>query len=94
MSSTGLSPIIVSRLEKAATDNGFDQALEPDGKWLAFASTQCPLRLWLGIFSEAVFIAAFSQTTVSAALGEYGTPLVAPLPKGAVAGRSVVDVPS
>lgn len=91
---TALSPIIVSRLEKAATDNGFDQTLEREGNWLVFASTLCPLRLWLGVFGDAVFLAAFSQTNVGAALGDYGTPLLAPLPKGAVAGRSVVDIPS
>ena len=56
---TSLSPIIVSRLEKAATDNGFDQELERDGDWLVFASTQCPLRVWLGAFGDAVFLAAF-----------------------------------
>ena len=38
---TALSPIIVSRLEEAATDNGFDQELEREGDWLVFASTQC-----------------------------------------------------
>ena len=91
---TSLSPIIVSRLEKAATDNGFDQALEPEGNWLVFASTHSQLRVWLGVFSDAVFLAAFSQNNVASALGEYGTPLVAPLPAGAVAGRSVLDIPS
>ena len=45
-----LSPIIISRLEKAATDNGFDQALAPESDWLVFSSTQCPLRVWLGAF--------------------------------------------
>jgi hypothetical protein len=57
---TALSPIIVSRLQKAATDNGFDQELEREGDWLVFASTQCPLRVWLGAFGGAVFLAAFS----------------------------------
>lgn len=91
---TTLSPIIVSRLEKAATDNGFDQELPSEGSWLAFASTSCPLRVWLGAFSDAVFLAAFSQQNVARALGEYGTPMLAPLPKGATAGRSVLDIPS
>ncbi|WP_437716076.1 DUF1016 N-terminal domain-containing protein [Sorangium sp. So ce448] len=36
---TALSPIIVSRLEKAATYNGFDQELEREGHRLVFAST-------------------------------------------------------
>lgn len=91
---TALSPILVSRLEKAATDNGFDQSLEPEGDWLVFASTQCPLRVWLGAFGAAVFLAAFSQQNVARTLGEYGTPMVAPMPKGAVAGRTVPDVPA
>lgn len=91
---SALSPVVISRLEKAATDNGFDQALDQEGRWLVFASTQCPLRVWLSVFGEAVFLAAFSQTNVAAALGDYGTPMLAPLPTGAAAGRSVVDVPS
>ena len=90
---TALSPILVSRLAKATTDNGFDLPLEPDGEWLVFASTQCPLRVWLGAFGDA-FLAAFSQQNVARALGEYGTPMAAPMPKGTVGGRTVPDVPA
>lgn len=89
-----LSPILVSRLEKAATDNGFDQVLEPERDWLVVASTQCPLRVWLGASSDAAFIAAFSQQNVARALGEYGTPMAAPMPKSAAGGRTVPDVPA
>lgn len=89
-----LSPILLSRLEKAATDNGFDQVLSPEGDWLVLASTQCPLRVWLGVFGDAVFLAAFSQKNVARALGDYGTPMTAPMPKGAVGGRTVPDVPA
>jgi len=91
---TALSPILVSRLEKAATDNGFDQEHGRDGDWLAFASTLCPLRVWLGAFGDAVLLAAFSQQNVARALGEYGTPVASPLPKGAIAGCTVRDVPA
>ena len=91
---TALSPIIVSRLEKAATDNGFDQELEREGDWLVFASTQCPLRVWLGAFGGTVLLSAFSQQNVARALGDYGTPMAGPLPKDAVAGRTVPDVPA
>ena len=91
---TALSPILVSRLEKVATDNGFDQVLEPEGDWLVVASTQCPLRVWLGTFGEAVFLAAFSQQNVARALGDYGTPMAASVPKGAAGGRTVPDVPT
>jgi putative restriction endonuclease len=91
---TALSPILVSRLEKAATDNGFDQVLEPEGNWLVVASTQCPLRVWLGAFGDAVLLAAFSQQNVARALGDYGTPVAAPMPVGAAGGRTVPDVPA
>lgn len=91
---TALSPIVVSRLEKAATDNGFDQEAEHEDGWLAFASTQCPLRVWLGALGDAVFLVAFSQQNVARALGEYGTPMATPLPTGAVAGRTVTAVPA
>lgn len=87
-----LSPIIVSRLEKAATDNGFDQELERQGDWLLFASTQCTLRVWLGVLGDAVFLAAFSQLNVARALGEYGAPMSEAIPTAAVAGRAVPDM--
>lgn len=89
-----LAPLTQTRLEKAATDNGFDRALGPEGEWLVFSSTQCPLRVWLGSFGDAVLLAAFSQHNVSRALGEYGTPMVAPMPKGAAGGRTVPDAPA
>jgi putative restriction endonuclease len=101
---TALSPVIASRLEKAAVDNGFDQELPREGDWLGFASTQCPLRVWLGTFGDAaplahgasqgILLATFSQQNVARALGEHGTPMAAPLPKGALGGRTVTDIPS
>ena len=89
-----ISPLMLTRLEKAATDNGFDQALEPEGEWVVFGSTQCPLRVWLSAVGDAVLLAAFSQHNVSRALGEYGSGTVAPMPKGAAGGRAVPDVPA
>ena len=91
---TLLSAVTASRLEKAAADNGFDRDLPREGEWLAFASTQCALRIWLGTFSDAVFIAAFSQENVARALGDYGTPRAAPLPAGAAGGRTVTEIPA
>jgi hypothetical protein len=88
-----LTPILVSRLEKAATDNGFDQSLKSESGWLTFASTQCPLRVWLGIFGDS-FLVALSQQNVVRALGEYGTPMAASIPKSAVGGRTVPDIPA
>jgi putative restriction endonuclease len=89
-----LAPVIASRLEKAAVDNGFDHELPNDGDWLCFASTQCPLRIWISTFGDTKFIAACSQQNVARALGDYGTPMAAPLPKGALGGRAVTDIPA
>lgn len=89
-----LAPAIATLLEKVAVDNGFDRDLPRDGSWLAYASTQAPLRLWLGTFSDALLIAAFSQANVARALAELGSVVVSPLPVGAVAGRSVTDIPT
>lgn len=90
---TALSPIVVARLEKAATDNGFDQELEREGDWLVFTSTHCSLRVWLGVFGEA-FLAALSQQNVARALHGLGAPMRATFPKGAVGGRTVNGVPA
>jgi putative restriction endonuclease len=88
------SPIISSRLEKAAIDNGFDLVMARAGEWLGFASTQCPMRLWLTATSEGALVAAFSLRSVAPALGELGTPYTTNLPPGAVNARTVADVPS
>lgn len=58
----------VTRLEKVAVDNGFDLELPREGVWLAAASTQARLRIWLTRLSEAQFFAAFSDAAVAAAL--------------------------
>jgi hypothetical protein len=72
----------------------FDQALESERNWLVVASTQCPWRPWLGAFGDAVFLAAFFQQNVARALGDYATPMVAPMPTGAAGARTASDVPA
>ena len=62
-----LSPATVTRLEKVAVDNGFDQDLPRVGDWLGFSSTLAPLRVWLSYFGDAVYLAAFSQLNVARA---------------------------
>ena len=83
-----------TRLEKAAMDNGFDLDLAPAGAWLAFASSQVPLRLWLTALGDAVFIAAFSQANVVASLTEPGAVFTSPLPAAAAGGRGVTSIES
>ncbi|MEQ2007487.1 MAG: HNH endonuclease [Limisphaerales bacterium] len=89
-----LSAVITSRLAKAAADNGFDRELANSGDWLAFASTQCPLRIWLGATSGGAFAVALSQQNVALAIGEAGASTHEALPMGAVEARLVVDIPA
>ena len=89
-----LPPVIASRLEKAAVDNGFDRELPTVGGWLAFASTQCPLSIWLGMIPSGAFAVALSQHNVAVALGTLGEPSGEIRPTGAVGARVVPDIPS
>ncbi len=73
--STPLSAATATRLEKVAVDNGFDRDLARVGAWLAFASTQTTLRLWLTTTDDAMFLAALSQHHVAAGLAELGQPI-------------------
>jgi len=68
--SSPLSSVIAARLEKAAVDNGFDRELPAVGEWLAFASTQSPLRIWLGMTLAGNLTIAFSLQNASMALVE------------------------
>ncbi len=89
----GPSAATLTLLEKLAVDNGFDRELPREGDWLAFASTQSPLRIWLSAPEEALFVVALSQSNVTAAL-DLGTIATSPLPVGALAARAVSDIPS
>lgn len=87
-----LSPVMVTRLEKLAMDSGFDKQLPRQGQWLAFASTQAPLRIWLSTIADKMFLAALSQGHVADALADHGIAMTSPLPEGAVAGRTADDM--
>jgi putative restriction endonuclease len=90
-----VTPSMAIRLEKAAVDNGFDLPAARGGQWLAFASTQAPLTLWLSQFGESgQLLVGFSQRHVADALAEFGKSFGSSLPVGAIAGRSVADLPA
>jgi hypothetical protein len=88
----GPSAATLTLLEKLAVDNGFDRELPREGEWLAFASTQSPLRIWLSVPGEALFLVALSQSNVAAAL-DIGTAASHLLPTAAVAARFVTSLP-
>lgn len=81
-----------TRLEKVASDNGFDLPQGDAAGWLEFASSQVPLRIWIATFADLPLV-AFSQARVAQALGAHGSLVTSPLPAGAVAGRVVGDLP-
>lgn len=89
----GLLPSLVTRLEKVATDNGFDRVLAPDDLWLSFASTQAPLRIWLTALDDGRFLAALSQENVTRELNrEHAASDGAALPAGAIDILVVPDI--
>jgi putative restriction endonuclease len=87
----GPTAATLTLLEKLAVDNGFDRELAREGVWLAFASTQCPLRIWLSTAGEELFLTALSQGNVAMAL-DTGIDAPSPLPADAVAVRAVTSV--
>lgn len=87
----GPSAATLTLLEKLAVDNGFDRELPREGAWLAFASTQCPLHIWLSAPVEELFLVALSQGNVAMAL-DTGTAAPSSLPVGAVAVRAVTSL--
>jgi putative restriction endonuclease len=89
-----LSPAIATRLEKVAFDNGFDRFVLGPAGWLAFASSQAPLKIWLTQSADGTFIAALSQWNVARALEELGDAINLELPAGAHSARAVTDIPS
>lgn len=89
-----LTSVVGSRLEKAAVDNGFDLELSTTGEWLGFASTQSPLRIWLGVTLDGDMAIALSRRNVAIALGDIGAPCTEVPPGGAASARVVPDIPA
>lgn len=86
-----LTPMRITRLSQIATSAGFDLERGPEGGWLHFESSQCPLRIWLASVGDDVFIAALSMDHVVRALEGYAL-IKAPLPPEAAGGRSASNL--
>ena len=87
-----LTAVTITRLEKAATDNGFDLDLERTADWLSFGSSQTSMRIGLTAIGESQFLAATSRADVLDGLAGLGVVFTNPLPSGAAGARSVSDV--
>lgn len=83
-----------TRLEKVAVDTGFDVRRGSADEWMAFASSQAPLEVWLSASTEGHLFAALSQAHVALALDEHSVATKMALPAGAAAARAVADFPS
>ncbi len=87
-----LSAATITRLEKVAVDNGFDQELPGQDEWLGFASTHVPLELWLSAIEHGPVLAALSRLNVARALADQGSAVTVPLPSGACAALATRDI--
>ncbi len=88
------APIWLTLLEKAAMDNGFDLEGMHDGAWIAFASSQTSLRIWLRVLDVSLYGVALSRREVCEALPNLGAPWTNPLPPGACTALALSDVAS
>lgn len=75
-------------------DNGFDLEQPPSANWLGFASSQCSLRLWLGMNESGAMVAGFSRANVVPALENFGKPGITHLPPGCVGALEVTEIPT
>src|SRR5262245_46616310 len=87
-----LTPVAITRLEKAATDNGFDLDLGRTPDWLHFGSSQTSVRIWLAALEDSLFVVAFSRADVLDALETPGAVQTNRLPTGAAGARSVAEI--
>ena len=87
-----LSPVTITRLEKVATDNGFDLDLGRTANWLLFGSSQTSMRIWVTAIDESLFVVALSRGDVLDALEVPGLIFTDPLPIGAAGARSVGEI--
>ena len=87
-----LPAVVVTRLEKAATDNGFDLDLGWSADWLGFGSSQTSMRIWLTAIGESWFLAAASRADVLDGLTGLGVAFTDLLPNGAAGALSVSDI--
>ena len=86
-----ITAVTMTRLEKAATDNGFDLELAPTADWLCFGSTQTSLHIWLTAIGPSQFAAAMSRNDVLDALVGLSAAFTNPLPSGAAGALNVRD---
>jgi putative restriction endonuclease len=88
-----LNAVARTLIDKAARDNGFDLDRGFEEPWLAYASSQVPLRLWFTAYGDGLFVVALSQRNVAEALTDHGSAITNPLPPGAAGARAVADLP-
>ena len=87
-----LTAVTITRLEKAATDNGFDLGLERTADWLSFGSTQTSMRIWLTAIGESQIPRCHVAGRRPRRVGGLGVAFTNPLPSGAAGALSVSDV--
>ena len=87
-----LTTVTITRLEKAATDNGFDLDLEHTADWLSFGSSQTSMGIWLTVAGESGFVAAASRADVLDGVADHGAAATDLLPSGGVGALVVSDI--
>ena len=87
-----LTAVTITRLEKAAADNGFDLELEHAADWLSFGSSQTSMRIWLKAIEDSGFLVATSRGDVLDGLADLDAAATDLLPSGAAGALVVGDI--
>ena len=87
-----LPAVTITRLEKVATDNGFDLDREHTANWLSFGSSQTSMRIWITAVGESGFLAAASRADVLDGLADHGAVFADLLPSDAAGALVVSDI--
>ena len=87
-----LAAVTITRLEKAATDNGFDLDPEREADWLSFGSSQTSMRIWLTAMEGTQVLVAASRADVLDGLAGLGEVYAGPVPSDAAGALCVSDM--
>jgi hypothetical protein len=87
-----IASALATRLEKAATDGGFDLSRGPEGKWLRFGSSHASTDVWVTARGDGRPVVAVSRADVAKGLEGLAEGKAAAAPVGAAGAFTVPDV--
>lgn len=89
-----IPPAFRNRIEKTATDNGFELLQPPQNEWLAFAGSQTRLCVWITADADKYLYVAMSQRNVLQELQAEAAAPPIPIPENTYGTLGARDIPT